>query len=530
MKKISTIVRWGVFMAVSVCLLSPCTVLSREDKGIDGLREQVAVLEQARLKAAAELSAKEEQGIATDRDQEHYKTVTGLLEQRIEEICARLIARGGTAAVSSLSCPDEVMPETGRQEQVFKKSATGTTVQVADTLQQKNVSAEKQDEFPAVLPESAQEARAEPEVVVPPDQGFLETVRQWWESLFSRKTQASGDSAGEPEEQKGEAEKSITDAGVSPGEASTMQDTTATAGSAHQEHAGSGNEQHPEQEHGAGREAAQQESRTEQAAEAGNEVDPQPAEMDQVAAPKASNSEGRTVQHGADEPEAGELSGSGGNNTTAPHQVQPLPGIAEKKTGGRTTEDQQQSASGRNRGTPGTAPSTTAAIGTGGEREQLGSGSSGTGPQETGRAETGTAHGTAARLEQSLQDALDEFDGTLLSEQKRLSARLPQQRADGAGGYGGTDFAASQAQGIDGGGSPEGGQESGNGRTGTGGGGRADSVATAGAQPDTGSGSSSIDTDDDIVARQLREAAEQEKDPVLQKKLWQEYKKYKQGR
>lgn len=36
-------------------------------------------------------------------------------------------------------------------------------------------------------------------------------------------------------------------------------------------------------------------------------------------------------------------------------------------------------------------------------------------------------------------------------------------------------------------------------------------------------------SDDDIVARQLREAAEQETDPVLKKKLWQEYEAYKRS-
>jgi hypothetical protein len=35
--------------------------------------------------------------------------------------------------------------------------------------------------------------------------------------------------------------------------------------------------------------------------------------------------------------------------------------------------------------------------------------------------------------------------------------------------------------------------------------------------------------DDDIVARQLREAAEKETDPELKKKLWEEYRKYKEG-
>lgn len=36
-------------------------------------------------------------------------------------------------------------------------------------------------------------------------------------------------------------------------------------------------------------------------------------------------------------------------------------------------------------------------------------------------------------------------------------------------------------------------------------------------------------SDDDVVARQLREAAMKEKDPVLRDKLWDEYRKYKKG-
>ena len=33
----------------------------------------------------------------------------------------------------------------------------------------------------------------------------------------------------------------------------------------------------------------------------------------------------------------------------------------------------------------------------------------------------------------------------------------------------------------------------------------------------------------DIVARQLREAATKEADPILREKLWKEYRKYKAG-
>jgi hypothetical protein len=35
--------------------------------------------------------------------------------------------------------------------------------------------------------------------------------------------------------------------------------------------------------------------------------------------------------------------------------------------------------------------------------------------------------------------------------------------------------------------------------------------------------------DDDIVARQLREAAEKETDPELKEKLWKEYEEYKKN-
>ena len=42
--------------------------------------------------------------------------------------------------------------------------------------------------------------------------------------------------------------------------------------------------------------------------------------------------------------------------------------------------------------------------------------------------------------------------------------------------------------------------------------------------PDVGDGKN-----DDVVARQLREAAMKEKDPAIREKLWQEYRDYKKG-
>lgn len=55
---------------------------------------------------------------------------------------------------------------------------------------------------------------------------------------------------------------------------------------------------------------------------------------------------------------------------------------------------------------------------------------------------------------------------------------------------------------------------------------------TAGDRQGVGGRQASRDgaSDDDVVARQLREAAEKETDPVLKEKLWEEYRKYKEGR
>jgi hypothetical protein len=45
-----------------------------------------------------------------------------------------------------------------------------------------------------------------------------------------------------------------------------------------------------------------------------------------------------------------------------------------------------------------------------------------------------------------------------------------------------------------------------------------------------GPGRRGYQDDDDVVARQIREAAEKEEDPVLRERLWEEYDRYKASR
>jgi hypothetical protein len=143
-----------------------------------------------------------------------------------------------------------------------------------------------------------------------------------------------------------------------------------------------------------------------------------------------------------------------------------------------------------------------------------------------------------AALEQKLGGSLAEFDQLLLEEARRAQVRAPDGRSGSAGGYGGSTAAAKTSKGSGAGSGAPGGTAKNSGNTvpqqppteaGSAGGrikggDPGTAGATAARPPDVGDGS-----DDDIVARQIRRLAESEPDPALREKLWDEYRKYKQG-
>ncbi len=152
-----------------------------------------------------------------------------------------------------------------------------------------------------------------------------------------------------------------------------------------------------------------------------------------------------------------------------------------------------------------------------------------------------------AGLEGQLGKSMSEFDELLLREMDELQ-RKRSGSPDESGGSGTADGEGEGATSADGGAEPDGRQgsrqgqeqigneqpqgeevasqaEPGEQQTGAHGGSRQSGAdgsrtATRDAPPSAG--------DDDIVARQLREAAEQETDPVLREKLWEEYRRYKE--
>ena len=152
-----------------------------------------------------------------------------------------------------------------------------------------------------------------------------------------------------------------------------------------------------------------------------------------------------------------------------------------------------------------------------------------------------TSEEKVASLDQEFSTTLGEFDDMLLEEQERVSAHIPRQRESAQGNQYGQSSSAENSGATAGGGaepsqgSPgDRGAESDPGETG-------DGVEQSGSAEGAGQGrtkssrvpptegSRDMSEDDDVVARQLREAAEQETDPEVKEKLWEEYRKYKEG-
>jgi len=152
-------------------------------------------------------------------------------------------------------------------------------------------------------------------------------------------------------------------------------------------------------------------------------------------------------------------------------------------------------------------------------------------------------------LDRELDSSLSEFDALILREQEILEQRREAAAAAGGGGGAGTAEVGGREGGDEG---AEGGDETETASEGRGTGGSPDNpsgeevgakdvgaeegarpegseaetgeVSNGRIPPDVGDGS-----DDDIVARQLREAAMKEEDPELREKLWDEYRAYKFG-
>jgi len=142
------------------------------------------------------------------------------------------------------------------------------------------------------------------------------------------------------------------------------------------------------------------------------------------------------------------------------------------------------------------------------------------------KADSTEAEKTQRMIEQ-LNDSLGEFDERLLTEQDRVNSRVPRNASGSGDSFGSGDKESDGAV-------PESRKKE---QTGKNSGQNRQTTSSEAGTP-TKSVSSKKSTapkdipdgrNDDVIARQLREAAEKENDPELKKKLWDEYRRYKSG-
>jgi hypothetical protein len=176
-------------------------------------------------------------------------------------------------------------------------------------------------------------------------------------------------------------------------------------------------------------------------------------------------------------------------------------------------------------GSSGSAPGSVNTSGAGG-----GNGSTGEAAGYPGGSGPMTPAEEVAVLDAQLEKGTGEFDSMILEEQsnQRRTAReqgatnAPETEQPSGSAGGGTGYGSSQPYGE--GTADAGGYSTGGGMGGASRGGGSIPKNTAKYPPpaDIPDGD-----DDDVVARQLREAAMREPDPAVREKLWDEYRKYK---
>jgi hypothetical protein len=192
-------------------------------------------------------------------------------------------------------------------------------------------------------------------------------------------------------------------------------------------------------------------------------------------------------------------------------QPQSIPEPPTESSGSQPSSESAQSESSGESTAQAAGEQQSADGGESGDGSEASASDSGTPGGQAGYSGVQTPEEQTAGLDRRLDESLREFDEKLTREQTELA----EQREETL-----ERVSASAAATVGSAGSgPAGSGASDPGQSGMSGGGN-----RLPAPPGTPDGS-----DDDIVARQLREAAETEDDPELRAKLWEEYRRYKTG-
>ena len=221
-------------------------------------------------------------------------------------------------------------------------------------------------------------------------------------------------------------------------------------------------------------------------------------------------------------PQAGDAAGGASGGGQPPQASGAAGGNGGGANGGGQSPQASDAAGGNASGASGSGQSPQASGATGNNGGGVSGDNQTPSRQRAGPPSGGTERAQA--LNRELREGLAEFDRAMLSEQEAIARRANSEGYAGALPEG--DFAA-------GGGDPAADHPAQTAMLDSGPGGPTGSLKGRGDIPTQSRSEVPPDlvdaAGDDIIARQLREAAMKEQDPELRKKLWDEYRKYKRG-
>lgn len=161
------------------------------------------------------------------------------------------------------------------------------------------------------------------------------------------------------------------------------------------------------------------------------------------------------------------------------------------------------------------------------------------GDATSGRAAAGSVQARIGELDARLEESYGEFDGMILSERERAQGmgeneQSAQTRDNYGGGGGGGMPGGEDAAGAGGSGGDQGGPIIARNSSSNAGGGYMPNSSNREGEFDNGPQGEQhpvpadipAGNNDDVVARQLREAAMSEPDPEVRERLWNEYRRY----
>lgn len=496
-----------ILILLGTCGISPDGVTAQHAQNTENsLRSRILILDQALTRAARELGEKKQKKSVTPQDEAHYLTVNTYLHQQLHQACAELIeSRGNLQGLPCSRDVQSVATKTPKRRTKHRQKPAVSSIpehKTSKPITSKTQPLQEQHNQP--VPWQKKEIASQQYPARKKPAGIFASIAQWLKALFIPHPPALPSPTASTSQEKASKTTPKKIAGMAAGKKTANEnDQSSSLETAQGTTAAKEHDQHKQRHQNSSPSTSSKTHAKPYTNPKGNHTSNTPVQTTHH--PRDTSAKKHVLKpSAAPKKKSPILTGQGKKKPpgkTQSHASSPRATSPQKKSpqvGSSATQHHSKPSIGSTKPENGTKP-----------YKKKPRSSVNNGKNTTTRGNKQAKQAAINSLNRTLNTSLDEFDQVLLRENDRLTTRIPRQRATDAGMAAGRheqeQEAATTTTNVPGG------------------------IASSGGRIQSGNGKTAIDNDDDIVARQLREAAEKESDKELQKKLWQEYRKYKSG-